>query len=132
MSDHSHGGHAEVHAHDHADVDGMGYGSMQSYLTGLIFAAILSAAALGLTAVGGIGGVQTTALVLLAIAIVRIYVHACYFLRMKSSSEGGWTAITTAFTLIVVLIAMVGSIWIMLHQEINMMPMPGTETFRGQ
>ncbi|MEI7609184.1 MAG: cytochrome C oxidase subunit IV family protein [Rhodospirillaceae bacterium] len=132
MSNPSHGAHAEVHIHEHSDVGGIGYGSMNSYLTGLGLAAVLSALALGLVASGGIGGVQATALVLLGIAIARVYVHAIYFLRLRGSDEGGWTGITTIFTLIVVVIAMVGSIWIMLHQEINMMPLPGTDAFRGQ
>lgn len=123
--------HPEVHVHEHADAGGLGYGTQQSYLTGLGLAAALSAAALGLAAVGSIGTIQTTALILTAIAIARVYIHAVFFLRIRSSDEGGWTAITTIFTLITVVIAMVGSIWIMLHQEINMMPMPGTDAFRG-
>ena len=104
---------------------------MQSYLTGYGLAAVLSALALGLAASGGIGSIQATAIVLLGVAIARIYVHAIYFLRMRGSSEGGWTGITTIFTLIVVCIAMFGSIWIMIHQEINMMPLPGIDAGRG-
>jgi cytochrome o ubiquinol oxidase operon protein cyoD len=132
MSNDSHAGHADAHAQEHADVDGLGYGSLQSYQVGLGLAALLSALAFGLVAIGGIGSIQATAIVLLAIAIARVVVHLVYFLRVKSSAEGGWTMVTTVFTLMVVVIAMVGSIWIMLHQEINMMPAPGTETFRGQ
>ncbi len=132
MSNDSHAGHADAHAHEPAVVDGFGYGSPQSYLTGLGLAAVLSALAFGLVAVGGIGSIQATAIVLLAIAVVRVIVHMVYFLRVKAGAEGGWTVVTTAFTLMVVVIAMVGSIWIMLHQETNMMPLPGTETFRGQ
>ena len=130
MSGHSHGAHAD-HVHVHEDTGGLGYGSMQSYLTGYGLAAALSALALGLVAVGGIGGVQATAIVLLGVAIARVYVHAIFFLRMRASSEGGWTGITTLFTLIVVCIAMFGSIWIMVHQEINMMPLPGIDAGRG-
>jgi cytochrome o ubiquinol oxidase operon protein cyoD len=132
MSSDSHASHADAHAHGHAEQDGLGYGTQQSYLTGLGLAAILSAVAIGLVAIGGIGSVQATAIVLLGIAIARIGVHLVYFLRISSGSEGGWTAITTIFTVMVVVLAMIGSIWIMLHQEINMMPVPGTETFRGQ
>jgi len=123
--------HPEAHVHEHADAGGLGYGTPQSYLTGLGLAAGLSAVALGLAAMGNIGSIQTTALILTAIAIARVYIHAVFFLRIKGSDEGGWTGITTLFTLITVVIAMVGSIWIMLHQEINMMPMPGTDAFRG-
>jgi cytochrome o ubiquinol oxidase operon protein cyoD len=130
MSNDSHAGQAV--AHGHADADGLGYGSLQSYRTGLGLAAILSALALGLVALGGVGSIQATAIVLLVIAIARVIVHLFYFLRIKSSAEGGWTIITTVFTLMVVVIAMFGSIWVMLHQETNMMPAPGTETFRGQ
>ena len=115
---------ADAHSHADAHVDSQSYGTLRGYQTGLGLAAILSAVALGLVAVGGIGGIQVTALVLLAIAIARIVVHLVYFLRVNSSAEGGWTVITTVFTVMVVVLSMIGSIWIMVHQEINMMPMP--------
>ncbi len=128
MSDHTHAGHA----HGHAVTEGFGYGSVQSYLVGLGLAAVLSALAFGLVAMGGVGSIQTTAVVLVAIAIARVIVHMVCFLRVSSCSEEGWMMVTTVFTVMVVVIAMIGSIWIMLHGEINMMPMPGTESFRGQ
>ena len=128
MSDHTHAGHA----HGHGVADGFGYGSVQSYLAGLGLAAVLSALAFGFVAMGGVGSIQTTAIMLVAIAIARLLVHMVCFLRVNSRSEEGWTMITTIFTVMVVVIAMIGSIWIMLHGEINMMPMPGTESFRGQ
>jgi len=110
MSTDSHAAHAETHVHEHVDAGGLGYGSLQSYHVGLGLAAVISALAIALVAVGGIGGIQASAIVLLALAIARIYVHAVYFLRMRVGDEGGWTAVTTIFTLMVVIIAMVGSI----------------------
>jgi len=43
---------------------------------------------------------------------------------MNARSEGGWTMIALVFTLIVVAIAMSGSMWVMHHLNTNMMPTP--------
>ena len=45
-----------------------------------------------------------------------------YFLHMNSKSEGGWTMLALIFTIIVVVIALSGSLWVMYHLNTNMMP----------
>ena len=55
-------------------------------------------------------------------AMVQIVVHMIYFLHMNSTSDGGWTMMALIFTVIVVVIALSGSLWVMYHLNVNMMP----------
>jgi cytochrome o ubiquinol oxidase operon protein cyoD len=53
-----------------------------------------------------------------------------YFLHMNTKSEGGWTFLALLFTLILVVITLVGSIWVMYHLNQNMMPMSPSEAMQ--
>jgi cytochrome o ubiquinol oxidase operon protein cyoD len=53
---------------------------------------------------------------------VQIVVHMIYFLHMSPKSESGWTLMALVFTLIIVVIALSGSLWVMYHLNVNMMP----------
>ena len=64
-----------------------------------------------------------TSIVIMAFAAVQIVVHMIYFLLMNTKSEGGWTFLALLFTLTLVAITLVGSIWVMYHMDHNMMPM---------
>ena len=57
------------------------------------------------------------------IGAVQIVVHMIYFLHMNPKSEGGWTMMALIFTLVLVAIALAGSLWVMHHLNANMMPM---------
>ena len=50
-------------------------------------------------------------------------VHMIYFLHLNTKSEAGWIIISLAFTLMLVIIAIAGSVWIMWHLDQNMMPL---------
>lgn len=111
-SDHGHGHHDEAHSH----------GSYKSYLTGFILSVILTAIPFWLVMEGVIENKTVTAIVITAFAVVQIVVHMIYFLHMTGKSEGGWSIMALGFTLIVVVIAISGSLWVMYHLNTNMMP----------
>ena len=116
----------EIHsvhaAHGHGD---MAHGeiSLSGYLTGFILSVILTAVPFYLVMTGVLGDKKSTALVITAFAAVQIVVHMIFFLHMNTSSEGGWTMMALIFTLILVVIALSGSLWVMYHLNANMMPM---------
>ena len=66
---------------------------------------------------------QITALVIMAFAVVQIVVHMIYFLHMNTKSENGWSMMALIFTIVMVVIALSGSLWVMNHLNSNMMPM---------
>jgi cytochrome o ubiquinol oxidase operon protein cyoD len=70
-----------------------------------------------------LGSAALTALAVVALAGVQVVVHMIYFLHMNSRSEGGWNLLALMFTLLLVGIVFVGSIWVMHHLDTNMMPM---------
>jgi cytochrome o ubiquinol oxidase operon protein cyoD len=44
------------------------------------------------------------------------------FLHVNSRAQGGWTLIAYVFTAVLLLITIAGSVWIMYHLNVNMMP----------
>jgi cytochrome o ubiquinol oxidase operon protein cyoD len=60
----------------------------------------------------------------LGFAAVQIVVHMVFFLHLDPKSEGGWNMLAFIFTMVLVVIALSGSLWVMHHLNANMMPMP--------
>ena len=114
MSDHTHG---DSHHHDQHD-----HGSLKSYAIGFILSVILTAIPFWLVMTKVITDSGTMGLVLLAFAAVQVVVHMVYFLHMNTKSEGGWNMMALIFTIMIVGIAMAGSLWVMYHMNHNMMP----------
>jgi len=116
----------DVHGQDvHGqDVHGSGeaHGSLRGYLTGFVLSVILTAIPFWLVMSGALGSTTATALAIMGLAVVQIVVHMVYFLHMNFRSEGGWTMLALAFTLILVVITLAGSLWVMYHLNTNMMP----------
>ena len=116
----------DVHGQDvHGqDVHGSGeaHGSLRGYLTGFVLSVILTAIPFWLVMSGALGSTTATALAIMGLAVVQIVVHMVYFLHMNFRSEGGWTMLALAFTLILVVITLAGSLWVMYHHNSNMMP----------
>ena len=115
--------HSYGHAKDHHAGDHAGHGSLRDYLVGFFLSAILTAIPFWLVMTGAITDRQATALVIMAFAIVQIVVHMIYFLHMNTRSENGWTFMALIFTIVIVVIALSGSLWVMYHLNHNMMPM---------
>lgn len=114
-----HDTHTEAHHDDHHDE---GYhGSYRDYLIGFIASVVLTAIPFALVMTGMLP-VQATAIIIVAFAAVQMVVHIVYFLHLHPKSEGGWNMLAFIFTLVVVVIAVAGSIWVMWHLNTNMMP----------
>ena len=110
------------HAHSHPG-DAAGHGSLKSYMTGFILSVILTAIPFWLVMSGALDSKLLTAVLVMGIGVVQIVVHVIYFLHMNARSEGGWTLMALIFTLVIVGIALAGSLWVMHHLNANMMPM---------
>lgn len=107
-----HTGHEAGHSH----------GTRRGYLIGFILSVILTAVPFWLV-MTGVMAVQTTAAIVVTLAVIQIVVHTIFFLHVNTKAEGGWTLVTLVFTAIIVLIVIFGSLWIMYHLHGNMMPM---------
>ena len=98
------------------------HGTFRSYMTGFVLSVILTAIPFWLVMGKVFDKPGTTALVILAFAVVQIVVHMVYFLHMDAKSEGGWNMLALIFTLVLVVITLAGSLWVMYHMNTNMMP----------
>lgn len=103
------------------------HGSFRSYVTGFVLSVLLTAIPFWLVMGNVLGDDLLTSIVIMAFAAVQIVVHMVYFLHMNTKSEGGWTFIALVFTLTLVVITLVGSIWVMYHMDQNMMTMTPQE-----
>jgi cytochrome o ubiquinol oxidase operon protein cyoD len=125
MSEHSHD-----HAHGHTRDATPSHGTLKGYLTGFVLAVILTAIPFWLVMGRPIVDGNVTALLLMGLAVAQIVVHMIYFLHMDTKSEGGWTILALIFTLVLVAIALTGSLWVMHNLNTNMMPHMSAQAMR--
>lgn len=109
---------AHAHAHDSADAHA---GTRQGQLIGFGASVVLTAIPFLLVMHGTLDK-QATALIIMAFAAVQVVVHMIFFMHMNTKAEGGWTMMALIFTIIMVVIALSGSLWVMHHLTTNMMP----------
>ncbi|MGQ0622802.1 MAG: cytochrome o ubiquinol oxidase subunit IV [Panacagrimonas sp.] len=115
-------GHDDSHVHGHHVDHGPLHGTLRSYLTGFGLSVVLTAIPFWLVMGKVLDSNTWTIVIILAIAVVQIFVHMIYFLHLNTESENGWNAMALTFTLVLVMIALAGSLWIMFHLEANMRP----------
>lgn len=108
---------------EHGDRDdGAAHGTYASYITGFVLSVILTAIPFWLVMSGGLESRLATVAVVVGCAIAQVLVHVVYFLHLNGRQEEGWTLLSTLFTVIIVGIMIVGSLWVMFHLNSNMMP----------
>ena len=117
--------HADAHHADgHHAEGGAPHGTRRSYLIGFALSVVLTAVPFAIVMTGALAP-QTAAGLCMVFAVAQILVHMVYFLHMNSRSENGWTLMALIFTVIIVVIALTGSLWVMYHMNANMMPAMG-------
>jgi cytochrome o ubiquinol oxidase operon protein cyoD len=109
--DHAGHGHDDHDAHLHEE----SHGSYKSYFIGFGLSVILTAIPFWLVMTRTLTN-QATALIIMAFAAVQMVVH------MNRRAEGGWSIMALIFTIVIVGIALSGSLWVMYHMNANMMP----------
>jgi cytochrome o ubiquinol oxidase operon protein cyoD len=115
---------------DHHDDVGGVHATLGGYVTGFALSVILTAIPFWLVMAKVIPSSGWTTVVILAFAAVQIVVHMVYFLHMTPKAEGGWSMLALIFTVVLVVIALSGSLWVMFHLKQNMMP-PSPEQLRS-
>lgn len=124
----THAHHAAAGHDDHHHADDGPHSTFSGYMIGFVLSVILTAIPFWLVMTKVIADRNTAVLVLGAFAVVQIVVHMVYFLHMNGKIEGGWTMLSTIFTVVFVAIAIAGTLWVMFHMNANMMPAHPTPT----
>jgi cytochrome o ubiquinol oxidase operon protein cyoD len=115
-----HGTHGTVAPTDH-DHGGADHGSLRSYITGFVLSVLLTAVPFALVMTHALPAGQAIAIAL-GLGVVQMVVHLVYFLHMNSASSRSWNMAALVFTLIILGIVVVGSLWVMHNMNANMMP----------
>ena len=104
-------------------VAGESHASVKSYLVGFVLSIVLTAIPFGLVMDQGHYGFTVDAVLsaVLVLAVVQVFVHIVYFLHMDRSAEQRWNVLAFAFTLLILVIVVAGSVWIMHNATLNMM-----------
>jgi cytochrome o ubiquinol oxidase subunit IV len=115
--------HAHGHGHDHGHGGDAAHFSRKDYVVGFLLAAALTAIPFWLVMRHALPSPAVTAAVVMGLALVQVVVHMIYFLHMNSRAQGGWSLVALLFTVLFVAVAMAGSLWVMYHLNVDMMPM---------
>ena len=102
---------------------GEAHGSLRGYVIGFLASVVLTVIPFWLVMSDVTGNGLVTALLIMELGVAQILVHTYYFLHMDSRSQGGWTLMALIFTVVLVLITLIGSMWVMHHLNTLMMPM---------
>ncbi len=113
----SDGGDVMSHSTDHS---GASHGSVKTYMTGFILSIILTVIPFWMVMTGAASPAVILGTIL-AMAVVQVLVHLVCFLHMNTKSDEGWNMTAFVFTVLIIAILVVGSIWIMWNLNYNMM-----------
>ena len=105
------------HSTDHS---GASHGSVKTYMTGFILSIILTVIPFWMVMTGAASPAVILGTIL-AMAVVQVLVHLVCFLHMNTKSDEGWNMTAFVFTVLIIAILVVGSIWIMWNLHYNMM-----------
>ncbi|AKK20183.1 cytochrome o ubiquinol oxidase subunit IV [Candidatus Liberibacter africanus] len=99
------------------------FGTRKQCLTGFVLSLMLTAIPFGI--VKNVLSVDKNMIFLIIVlcALAQIIVQLVFFLHMNTKLEDGWNVMAMIFTIIIVAICFIGSIWVMYHLNSNMMPM---------
>lgn len=109
------------HGHNHDDHHD-NHGSMRDYTIGFVLSVILTVIPFYVVMVDTPLSINQVIAVVMGLGTIQVFVHMIYFLHMNSKSEGGWTLMALIFTVIIVAIALAGSLWVMYQMNEHMMP----------
>ena len=98
------------------------HASLRDYLIGFGASVVLTAIPFWLVMSGVLPSKAATGFVIMGFAVAQIVVHMIYFLHMNTKSENGWSMMALIFTIVMVVIALSGSLWVMNHLNGNMIP----------
>lgn len=102
------------------DVDtGATYGTHKSYATGFILSVVLTLISFYLVSSGALPKADLY-ITVGVLALIQLFVQLVFFLHLSTHSKASWNLLSFLFTLVMVLIFVLGTLWIMYHLYENM------------
>ena len=103
------------------DPAGAGYGSVSTYVTGLVIALLLTGGAFALVIYGGGWPRGWLVAGICCAAVAQIVVQLHYFLHLSSDSQARWNVMALILTLMILVLFVGGTLWIMSDLNQRMM-----------
>ncbi|MEM9838610.1 MAG: cytochrome o ubiquinol oxidase subunit IV [Pseudomonadota bacterium] len=94
----------------------------RSYLIGFALSVVLTIIPFSLVLTEAPMSASLIIAMIFVFGAAQILVHVRYFLHVDLKNEQGWQVMSLAFTAILLVIVLAGSIWVMFHLRENMMP----------
>lgn len=109
-------------AHDSIDLPGVGHARLRTYVVGFVLSLVLTAIPFGLVVFGLDRFPHSAILIAIAFAaIVQIGVQLHYFLHLDRTSDQSWNLLAIVFTVLIIAIMLLGTLWIMFDLHARMM-----------
>ena len=96
------------------------HGTQKSYIIGFILSILLTIIPYALVVNHLLVGYSLIIAVVI-LGIIQLLVQLIFFLHLSSHSSQRWNLITFLFTVLIVVILVIGSLWIMYNMNYNMM-----------
>lgn len=97
------------------------HGTWRGYVIGYALALLLTIAAFTIAPAKNMAPFSIEA-ALVVLAIAQMMVHLIFFLHINTAPEQKTNILAFAATMLIIAIVVIGSLWIMSHLTINMMP----------
>ncbi|WP_250481984.1 cytochrome o ubiquinol oxidase subunit IV [Caballeronia sp. NCTM5] len=107
-------------AHAHTETSDFPHVTVRGYLIGFVLAVVLTVASFWAATSGAFKG-ESAIVALAVLAAVQVIVHVVFFLPVNSSKGQRWHAISFAYTILMSLILIVGTVWVMHNVHMLMM-----------
>jgi cytochrome o ubiquinol oxidase operon protein cyoD len=91
-----------------------------AYLIGFGIALLLTAASFAVVMTDLVWGPAVPAAIV-TLAVAQMGVHLVFFLHLDRSSESRWNVNAAAFTVVVIGIIVIGTLWVMHNMNVHMM-----------
>ncbi len=107
-------------SHTITSATGASHGSLKSYIVGFILSILLTIIPYYLVVNHGLAH-DVTILAIVGLGVLQLLVQLVFFLHLNTSSEQRWNLMTFVFTVLILAIIVIGSLWIMWNLDYNMM-----------
>lgn len=100
--------------------DRRGMKSFKTYIVGFILSLLLTLFSFALVKWQALTP-TSLCFCLMLLGLTQLLVQVICFLRLNAGAEGRWNLVAFLFTILIVLVIVIGSLWIMFNLNYNMM-----------
>lgn len=102
------------------EIPGAGHGTLKSYIIGFILSIALTVVPYLIVVNHMLAG-EAIAIAIVVLGILQLLVQLIFFLHLSAAPDQRWNVMSFAFTVLILVIVVAGSLWIMYNMDYNMM-----------